>query len=196
MAKTQQGGDWVTIQLDDGRWEARCRLIPRSGRPAFVELHICGADGDPPDGEITVSGVVRQLTMTKIHAALAPKRSTRLSQRATNRELHGQRRDGSREDLLALVATSHEEYVAAGSKCPDRDAWDFLTSLYDVESSPDWPWPRSIPRRYKRSSVRTLIRDARSRGYDHGYGYGQLSATATLKLAKRRKAMWSDDSLD
>jgi hypothetical protein len=180
-------GDWVSIELGDG-WQARCRLVPRSGRPAMVELHVLAEDDASPPGEITIT-LLRRLKMTDVLAELARQRITasKGDRDTTMSKLHGRRKD---EDILAVVAIAYEETVVAGSRRQACDVWEFLTKLHEISHEDDWPWPERY-RKYTRSSVRTLIRQARERGYLLGDRANPRlvdnSATATLKRAEIRK---------
>ena len=153
---------WVSVELGGG-WCADCRLVPRHGRPAIVELHVRPADTDvPPDSEITTT-LLRQLTMAKIAAQVARQRTMPSLEELFSRvpdpdrpyPKHGKRRRDER--ILATVAIVYEEHVADGSRHPARDVWEALSDFHDLA-------PDAYPT-YTRSSVRTLILEARKRGY-------------------------------
>jgi hypothetical protein len=153
----------------------------------MVELHVLAADDASPPGEITIT-LLRRLKMTDVLAQLARQRITASKEdRDTAMPLHGRRKD---EDILAVVAITYEETVVAGSQHPARDVWEFLTKRHEISHEDDWSWPERY-RSYTRSSVRTLIRQARERGYllgDHANPrLVDNSAMATLKRAEIRK---------
>lgn len=152
---------WVSVELGGG-WCANCRVVPRRGRLTIVELHVRPTDADaPPESEITIT-LLRRLTRTAIAAQAARQRLTSLQglldsapdpDKAPNSQ-GNRRRD---ERILATVAILYEEHVAAGSRHPARDVWEALNELHDID-------PLAYPA-YARSSVRTLILEARKRGY-------------------------------
>lgn len=192
---------WVSVELGSG-WCAHCRLVPRRGRLAIVELHVRPADADAPplNSEITTT-LLRRLRRTDVIAQAARQRPTRSPDDLLRNmpKPHGKRRRDER--ILATVAIVYEEHVADGSRHPARDVWEALSEFHDLD-------PGSYPA-YTRSSVRTLIREARERGYlfdDEGTprlvttappvvvvyedGHEEIlagdSASATIRRAERR----------
>jgi hypothetical protein len=184
-------GEVISVPLGD-EWQARCRLVPRRGRPALVELHVCPNDGDIPSGEIT-HALLRKLRRSEIDAALARLLDTRTSD-STVSALY----DDDDDELLALVAITYAEAVVARSPSPSLDVWEFLTDLHKIESASDWPWGKDgkvVKRAYERSSVRTLVRRARDRKYLLGDRLNGDSAKKTLERASRHSSSYDREAI-
>jgi hypothetical protein len=203
---TEDEGDWVSVPLGDGTWEARCRVEPRRGRPAIIELHVRPARGSEPTGSIDQS-LLRTLRKTDIAAEFARQRHEDSAGQPVNDTLAFE----NYEDLLALVAITYEEHLSAGSRCPSKAVWEFLTTLHEIshdkrrdpslrEGDADEPWQwgdRARIRKYTYSGARTLVREARIREYLNDDGtLSQGSATATLKLAAARRSSYDEGVLE
>lgn len=153
----QDDGASVTLELEDG-CTAEARYVARNGRAELVEVRIVA----PDDGEIGARAL-RGVTKTKMIAALRKTRGGKYG----NAGLHGRRRS---EDLLVLVAIVYARAREEGVTAPSQHVWEVLTDLHRIEQEEDYADPVVVGRAYTRSAVRTLIRDARKRGYLIGTG--------------------------
>jgi hypothetical protein len=174
---------------------------PENGHAAIKEIRIVPGES----GEIPIASL-RDLTRSRVLESLGVRRR----RKKPWAELHG-RRSSKREDLLVLAAVTYQEAVGSGSTTPSLDVYEFLVGLRADERSEGWAFPGKevVGRDYSRSAVRTLIKDAKARGYmEPGSALATLrgdrptdddrlldaSAQAALRLATRRKAMYAQES--